>query len=377
MRRLVLLVAASCLVLWSVTATTVYEVYRVQPSDTVETIASRFGMSPEELRALNPHLQTSTLTPNELLTVMIRGGSDQMPASGAVSRAATAQSRTAGGENAGSNIRKPGGPKVVNAGDPQDSHAALAPPGGASNVEEVPNKPAVKAGELPAVQAPEAQPSQAERVFAGNGVVGLLGNVRTAGSSIYSQADKSATRRFQCAGNEQLVVTKQVGDWYAIGMSDGSTGWIETSAVELTSTELVPMGSGASAASQPAMTPSFLRGRKVIEEAYRYLGVRYVWGGNGFRGIDCSGLVQQCYKKVGVTLPRVSRDQFTVGTRVDPYKLQAGDRLYFASEGTQIDHTGMYIANGQFIHASGRHRQVTVSNLFDPRYWKIFVGAKR
>lgn len=370
MKRLVFLVATSCLLLWSAAATTVYEVYRVQPSDTVETIASRFGMSPEELRALNPHLQSSTLTPQELLTVMIRGEGDKMPASGAVSRAGAAQSGSEGGENAGSNIRRPSGPKVVDANPPQDSHAAIAPP----DTSRAGANPAVKPDELPAVQASGAAAD--EKNFARDGVVGLLGNVRTAGAAIYAQAAKTAARRFNCQGHEQLVVTKQVGDWYAIGMSDGSTGWIETSAVELTSTELVPLGSLGAAPQQP-QTASLVRGRKVIEEAYRYLGVRYVWGGNGFRGIDCSGLVQQAYRKVGVSLPRVSRDQFNVGTRVDPYRLQAGDRLYFASEGTRIDHTGLYIGEGRFIHASGRHRQVTISNLLDPVYWKMFVGARR
>ncbi len=241
MRRLVILVAASWLLLWSAVATTVYEVYRVQPSDSVETIASRFGMSPEELRALNPHLQTSTLTPSELLTVMIRGEADPLPASGAVSRAGSANAGVAGGENAGSNIRRPGGPKVIDANPPQDSHAAIAPPEASA----APKKPAVRTGDLPGIRPPEANSS--ERNFARDGVVGLLGNVRAGGAAIYAQHAKTATRRFNCSGNEQLVVTKQVGEWMAIGMSDGSTGWIEASAVELTATELVPMGRRAAA----------------------------------------------------------------------------------------------------------------------------------
>ena len=370
MRRLAILVATIGLLLVGSGATTVYEVYRVQPSDSVETIASRFGMSPEEVRALNPHLQTGTLTPNELITVMIRGEGEGLPASGAVSRASSANAGTTG-ENAGSNIRRPGGPKVVDADQPQDSHAALTPPAS----DQQPARPAVKSstGDLPPIEAPQA--STVDKSFARDGVVGLLGNVKAAHAIIYAQPAGNAAKRFECAGNEQVVVTKQVGDWLAIGMSDGSTGWMQVSAVELTSTELVPLGSGAAA--PPAQTASMARGRRVIQEAYRYLGVSYVWGGNGFRGIDCSGLVQQAYRKVGVSLPRVSRDQFTVGRAVPYTDLQAGDRLYFASEGTRIDHTGMYIGNGQFIHASGRHRQVVVSNLFDPRYWKIYVGARR
>jgi cell wall-associated NlpC family hydrolase len=60
-----------------------------------------------------------------------------------------------------------------------------------------------------------------------------------------------------------------------------------------------------------------------------------------------------------------------------PAQLRAGDRLYFSASGSRVDHTGLYMGDGLFVHASGSGRQVMVSNLFTPRNWNIFVGARR
>jgi cell wall-associated NlpC family hydrolase len=154
--------------------------------------------------------------------------------------------------------------------------------------------------------------------------------------------------------------------WYGIRMLDGSVGWAERQFVNLTATELVAGGATASAAAT-----------NVLQTAYRYMGVPYRWGGTGASGIDCSGLVLRAFAAAGVNLPRTAREQIRVGAPVPPEQLQPGDRIYFSSDGGVVDHTGLYLGGGQFIHASGKRQMVCIDNLFEPRYWRIYAGARR
>lgn len=115
----------------------------------------------------------------------------------------------------------------------------------------------------------------------------------------------------------------------------------------------------------------------MVLAALKWLGTRYVYGGEGRNGIDCSSLVQHAFADCGYRLPRTAAEQARVGRPVDPANLQPGDRLYFSASGTRIDHTGLYMGNGQYVQASGRGRAVIVSNLFEPHSWNIFVCARR
>ncbi|SEN66055.1 Cell wall-associated hydrolase, NlpC family [Mesobacillus persicus] len=102
----------------------------------------------------------------------------------------------------------------------------------------------------------------------------------------------------------------------------------------------------------PADTTSSTNGNaanNVIAYAKQFLGVPYVWGGSTPNGFDCSGFVQYVYRNsVGMSLPRVSRDQQNVGTRISPSQVQPGDLVF---NGSPAYHVGIYIGNGQYIHA--------------------------
>jgi len=115
----------------------------------------------------------------------------------------------------------------------------------------------------------------------------------------------------------------------------------------------------------------------IISIAKEYIGVPYLWGGTSPEtGFDCSGYVQYVFAKNGISLPRVSRDQYTVGTPAEFNNLQPGDLVFFSmAKNGNVDHDGIYIGNGQFINSSSS-KGVTVYNLGP--YWKsVFVGAKR
>ncbi|WP_330585676.1 XkdQ/YqbQ family protein [Clostridioides difficile] len=117
----------------------------------------------------------------------------------------------------------------------------------------------------------------------------------------------------------------------------------------------------------------------VIAEAKKHLGKPYKWGGNGPSNFDCSGLMVYCFKKVNVTLPRTSRQQATKGKKAEKNNLQAGDLVFFSSKGSKgtIDHVGMFIGNGEFIHAPHTGDVVKISKLSGNYYTKNYVTARR
>jgi peptidoglycan DL-endopeptidase CwlO len=86
----------------------------------------------------------------------------------------------------------------------------------------------------------------------------------------------------------------------------------------------------------------------VIAIAKKYMGVPYVWGGTTPNGFDCSGFTSYVFRQVGINLPRVSRDQQRVGTRISPSQVQPGDLVF---RGSPAYHVGIYIGGGQYIHA--------------------------
>lgn len=102
-------------------------------------------------------------------------------------------------------------------------------------------------------------------------------------------------------------------------------------------------------------------------------GVRYKFGGNSKEGIDCSALMQKVYKEnFNINIPRTTELQSKVGKEIHKNKLIIGDLIFFKT-GKNSRHVGIYIENGEFIHAS-RKRGVTISKLnnvyFDKHYWK-------
>lgn len=114
----------------------------------------------------------------------------------------------------------------------------------------------------------------------------------------------------------------------------------------------------------------------IIDTAKALSGTPYLWGGTTTKAFDCSGYTQYVYAKNGITLPRVSRDQFKVGTSVNFNSLAPGDLVFFSLEGDgQVDHVGIYLGDNQFISATTSKGVTTYS--FTP-YWKNgYVGAKR
>lgn len=244
-----------------------------------------------------------------------------------------------------------------------DSSVLLVQPGQETTASTMPPSPRARAMQVQA--APQTALAQ-------------VAKVARAGGTIRRLPESDAVTLYRCATGTDLAVIKQNGVWSAILMSDRSTGWIPTKYLRFTdirvdiSTQVV-----ANNGYEGSASGNYASNNPAVAQALTWLGTRYVYGGTGRNGIDCSALVMRSFAAVGRRLPRTAAEQSKVGSPVDPSDLRAGDRLYFSASGTRIDHTGLYMGNGRFVHASGRGRQVMVSNLFDRAHWNIFVSARR
>jgi hypothetical protein len=217
--------------------------------------------------------------------------------------------------------------------------------------------------------SPEAPPASPPR-----DVVGRLGVCEYQGIPIYRGRDGGGQLLARVPRGTYLAIKSDYAAWYGVLMIDGSMGWIPKSAVRLLEFNVVRPGT-TSPGGLSAPTSELAAG--VLREAQRYLGVPYVWGGNGWGGLDCSGLVKNCFARCGVMLPRRASEQARVGQPVSVAELQPGDRLYFAVGRPSIDHTGIYLGNGLFIHASMSRGRVGIDHLSRPLYSRHLVAARR
>jgi cell wall-associated NlpC family hydrolase len=118
----------------------------------------------------------------------------------------------------------------------------------------------------------------------------------------------------------------------------------------------------------------------LLRYAKYFKGGKYVWGGTSPEGFDCSGYVQYLYKKHGVDLPRTAWSQSKRGEPVDLAHLEKGDLLFFLTDkkrGIPVTHVGIYIGNGEFIHAASRKKGIIISPITHGKYRNCFVSARR
>lgn len=107
------------------------------------------------------------------------------------------------------------------------------------------------------------------------------------------------------------------------------------------------------------------QGEQIVATAMKYLGVPYVWGGTTPYGFDCSGLVQYVYAENGISIPRVTYSQQAVASPVALSDLQPGDLVFW---GYSAYHVGIYIGNGQYIHAPAPGQSVRIQSYSEYPY---------
>jgi peptidoglycan DL-endopeptidase CwlO len=130
---------------------------------------------------------------------------------------------------------------------------------------------------------------------------------------------------------------------------------------------------GISGSAQPAPTSG--GGGSALAAARSMIGTPYASGGSQPGGFDCSGLVQWAFKQAGITLPRTSFAQFSVGTPVSRANVQAGDLVFFNANGPGASHVAIATSNSTAISATTHGvREHAISD----SYWgSHYVGARR
>ncbi len=116
----------------------------------------------------------------------------------------------------------------------------------------------------------------------------------------------------------------------------------------------------------------------IINSAKSLIGQDYWPGGQDSEyGYDCSGLTQYSYNCAGVTIPRVSRDQFRNSSRLQEDEMKPGDLIFFNTQGNGVNHVGIYLGDGEFVHAPGIGRQIKIDTINKP-YWRMrfFAGGR-
>lgn len=120
---------------------------------------------------------------------------------------------------------------------------------------------------------------------------------------------------------------------------------------------------------------NYIAGR-IINLAMDYIGVPYLFGGTTPSAFDCSGYVQYVFAKAGISLPRTADVQYEVGTPLSITELIPGDLVFFQTYTYGASHVGIYVGDGNFIHASSS-RGVTISSLNQAYYSSHYIGARR
>jgi hypothetical protein len=123
---------------------------------------------------------------------------------------------------------------------------------------------------------------------------------------------------------------------------------------------------------------------KVLESAYSYLGTPYRYGGSTPDGFDCSGFVMYVFNENGIQLSRSSREQVQEGRPVRLSDLKPGDLIFFKMhhrirDHYRVNHVGLYVGNGRFIHAScnAHAHEIKVDELESESYFPRIVEARR
>lgn len=119
------------------------------------------------------------------------------------------------------------------------------------------------------------------------------------------------------------------------------------------------------------------KAKEILAEADKYLGIKYVYGGTTPDGFDCSGFVKYVYNNCGITLKRVSRDQYAYnGDSVEREDLQPGDLVFFGSNG-YVGHVGIYAGGGQMVHSPSTGKVICYTDINSNYYLTHYIGAKR
>ena len=226
--------------------------------------------------------------------------------------------------------------------------------------------------------------------------INKIGYVSTEGLTVRKGPSTDSEGIDGLSKNDKVQIIGQEGKWYKIDL-DGKVGYVSAKYIsdtklpettsrsgstlrkenEETEKKEVPKVEEKPVESEPVKTGT--TGNAVVEYAKKYLGYKYVSGGaSPEAGFDCSGFTTYVYKHFGVSLNRTSGAQNSNGVAVSKDDLKPGDLVVFNNDAnTKIGHVGIYIGDGNFIHASNPKDGVKITTLLSGYYKTRYVGARR
>jgi len=195
---------------------------------------------------------------------------------------------------------------------------------------------------------------------------------------------------------QKVTIVGHAGDWDHVKTPNGTNGWVLKLYVSRDLNAVTRSGSKSNrnvyphvytkpaAPKSPAQPDdeNTMDGDtdSIVETAMQYLGTPYRYGGSSPEGFDCSGLTKYVYAKNGVDIARVVAEQVGNGKSVSRSELKSGDLVFFNTDGARnyINHVGIYVGGGNFVHAaSGNRKLVVVSSLNQSFYNSAYMGARR
>lgn len=256
------------------------------------------------------------------------------------------------------------------------------------------------------------QPGVAERITRAESVPpanpDLVGNVTDEGVNLRSGPSTKFDSLGKLSAGAQLSLLARNGDWLKVETAKGTKGWISNELVDATAfimrrvpytdnvpalpkPKAAPAKPKAAPAAKPKAAPAAPAGggggaggsgnAGAASLAWNYVGSRYVWGGEGPGGFDCSGLTKFLYRQMGVSLPHSARGQYSsaYGSFVGGMNnLQPGDLMFFVNTaGPGITHVGIYAGDGIMIHAGTPQTGVQATSIYSSYWVNHYYGAVR
>lgn len=237
----------------------------------------------------------------------------------------------------------------------------------------------------------EIAQKKSERVAANAQSKGKI-SISSGAVNVRATASEEAEVITQLSNKTNVLIMSSSNGWTKIAYGDSNTiGYVKSSYVidsnavrsaslssrsSSTATRSTSSSSETKKAVDSAPATGSTKGQALVNEAAKYIGTKYVYGGSSPSGFDCSGLVQYVCRKQGISVGRSSRDQFRNGVAVSKSELKPGDLVFFGN-GSRVSHVGIYAGNGQMIHSPQTGKTVCYTSINSTSRQRSYMGARR
>lgn len=214
-------------------------------------------------------------------------------------------------------------------------------------------------------ESSESESAVSEEKTVTSGIVSL--SYSTSKLNVRASASTSGKKLGTLSQGTVLTLEEYVDGWYRIDYN-GVTGYVSAQYITVID-HLDPTKESTSTIS----------GSEIASEVLKYVGCAYVYGGSGPKSFDCSGLTSYILRQFGFSIGRTASSQFGYGTSVDYADLQPGDLVFFRnfSSSKAATHVGIYIGDGNFVHAANSRSGVKITPMSESWYANRYVGARR